>query len=164
MKTTTKTQSNKVVNKVATKRNINTTSPKLKGTPIQEVKIAKVSKRLSDKMQKIASFKIEEANGFQKLLHVSNLSEVETYGLNKALNLYLNNAVGVLSASQLELINFATIREFIGKSKKWNCLPVFTFHQITLIINAFIKEHHAPTRLTARAMRQGAKVLPKGKK
>ena len=160
----TKIEKKVVVNKVATKRNLTVTAPKLKGTPIKEFKPAKVSKRLSSKIEKIASFNIEEANGFQKLLHVSNLSEVETYGLNKALNLYLKNADGVLSASQMELISFATVKEFIGKSKKYASLPVFTFHQITLIINAFIKENHTPTKLTARAMKQGAKVLAKGKK
>jgi hypothetical protein len=154
----------KEVNKVA-KRNVNTTSPKLKGTPVvKEVKEAKVSKRLSDKMNKIANFKIEEANSFQKLLHIANVSEVESYGLNKALNLYIKNAEATLTASQMELLTFANIKEFINKSKKYASLPVFTFHQITLIVNSYIKEYHAPTKLTARAMKQGAKVLPKGKK
>jgi hypothetical protein len=165
MNNTVKNTSNKVVNKETTKRNLTTTAPKLKGKPgTKEVKEAKVSKRLSDKMSKIASFKMEEANGFQKLLYVSNLSEVESYGLNKALNLYIKNADGVLTASQMELLTFANIKEFINKSKKYASLPVFTFHQITLIVNSYIKEYHAPTKLTARAIKQGAKVLPKGKK
>jgi hypothetical protein len=64
----------------------------------------------------------------------------------------------------MELLTFANVKEFINKSKKYASLPVFTFHQITLIVNSYIKEHHAPTKLTARAMKQGAKVMPKGKK
>jgi NADH dehydrogenase/NADH:ubiquinone oxidoreductase subunit G len=163
MATKNATQVNKEVK--TNKRNLTTTEPKLQGKPVnKEVKEAKVSKRLADKMDKIANFKIEEANGFQKLLHIANVSEVESYGLNKALNLYIKNAEATLTASQMELLTFANIKEFINKSKRYASLPVFTFHQITLIVNAYIKEYHAPTKLTARAMKQGAKVMPKGKK
>lgn len=121
------------------------------------VNTPKVSKRLANKIEKIATFKSEEANNFTKLLHVSNLAEVETFGLNRALKIYIEKASTVLSPSQIGILTFDNVRKYIAESK-YKDLPVFSFHQITLICNSMVKTLHAETKRTERAIKQGAKV------
>lgn len=134
-----------------------TKKPVKKVQPIKAVSTPKVSKRLTEKMEKISGFNSEKANNFTKLLHVSNLAEVETFGLNRALKIYIEKANEVLSPSQIALLTFGNVKTYIEKSK-YKDLPVFSFHQITLICNGLIKEQHAETKRSEKAVKQGAKV------
>jgi hypothetical protein len=134
---------------------------------VKEIRIPQLSKRLSTKLDKIEKFDSEKANNFSKLLHVSNLTEIDTFGLNKVLKLYLEKASEVLSKGQIETITFANVVNYIQTSK-YKDLKLFSFHQITLICNSVIKENHKATRQAERAIKQGAKVVsnvsaPKGK-
>lgn len=129
-----------------------------------EVKVAKLSTRLGKKLEKIATFNSEEANNFQKLLHVSNLAETETYGLNRALKLYLEKAKGVLTKNQISVLTFQNVCAYINSSEKYKGLPLFTFHQITLICNAVVKENDKATKVAARVEKQGGVMGKKAEK
>lgn len=128
------------------------------------VKVAKLSKRLVTKLEKVENFNLTESNNFQKLLHVSNVTEVEMFGLNKALKTYIKNAKGILTPNQLKVLTFDNVLEYIKSSEKYKDLPLFSLHQITLISNAVIKEHDKATKLAARAEKQGAIVGKKADK
>jgi hypothetical protein len=128
------------------------------------VKVAKLSNRLATKLAKVENFNLPESNNFQKLLHVANVTEVEMFGLSKALKMYIKNAKGVLTPNQLKVLTFENVLEFVQNSPKYNGLPLFSLHQITLISNAVIKENDRATKLAARAEKQGAIVGKKADK
>jgi hypothetical protein len=105
----------------------------------KEIKKAQLSKRLQTKIDRINSYDKDKANNIQRLRHVANKTEVEMFGLNKALKTYLQHAKGELPQKHINLLKFNDIKEYINNSEKYKDLPLFTLNQITLICSAIIK-------------------------
>jgi len=127
----------------------------------KEIKKAQLSKRLQTKIDRINSYDSEKANNIQRLRHVANKTEVEMFGLNKALKMYLQNAKGELTPKQINLLKFNDIKEYINNSEKYKDLPLFTLNQITLICSAIIKANDEETKRQLRVERQNKKTAQK---
>lgn len=134
---------------------------KLKDVPKKST-IPQVSKALQTKVDKIAKFEEEKAQGvehndYQKLLHVSNKTTVATFNLSQALKMYLNQTKGEFTPKVMQCLTMKNVIAYIKESKYRN-LSLYTYHQITLICNAVIKEHNRGIAQLERAAKQQAKV------
>lgn len=119
---------------------------------------AQLSKKVAADLQKVMEFDKKGASAYKRLLIASKAAKLDGMGLNKAIKTYLSAAKGYLTPSQLECVTFANVKAAIEDSPKYSELPLFTFHQITLVCNKVIKDHDAATRAEVKAAKLAAKV------
>jgi hypothetical protein len=128
---------------------------------------AKVGRRLSTKMEKIANFDQGSATVWTTMLHAANDAEVNTFKLGNVLKMYLESLVSAdnvkVTDEMRAVLTFKNISKFITESPKYKHLPVYTFHQIKLICNSALKETIKSIELSERvakqAKNQSAKAL-----
>lgn len=156
-------------NKVIASKKVGTNVPKMSRklsavVKVDKVVIAKVivpkkiSSRLAKKLVSIDLFQLETSNSWDKLIHVANLSEVETFGLNRVLKMFLDKADGILTDSQMSHLTFKNVIDVI-KTSEYSELRLFSFHQIKLICNSVIKKLDYNTKIAIKVAKQGGKIV-----
>ena len=131
------------------------------------VKKAKISKRLAKKIEKVENFDSKNAGSWDRLMHVANLAEIDTFSLSKVVKTFLeaSKKAGVgLTPAQKKVLTFNNVKDYVNKSDKYSHLTHFSFHQVKLICNAVIKANDLNTKRAAKVKKQGGTVGKKADK
>ena len=148
----------------ATTKNASTKTKKINTKKDTTVNLPKLSKRISDKLDKIKTFEDDlkggvELNNWKRLQHISNVAEVELFGMNDMIRHFIavNNKKKLLSPKIMKCLTFKHVVAYV-KTSKYSHLSHFTAHQVKLICNAVIKEHNKGIAQLERAEKQSKKV------
>ena len=138
-------------------------------TPKKEksVKVAKIvtpkteSKKTIKLAESVAYFNVDNANSLQKLRYINNAVTLEGMNISKIGKNFIQYGGEVLTASQINALDFANIKAFVNSSVKYSGLKLFTPNDMVLICNAVIKLHDNATKIAVKVAKQGGKITQK---
>lgn len=125
----------------------------------KEVKKAVESKRASEMVSKIASFDVEKASSYDRLMDTKRRAVVDSMSLSRLAENFLASGVN-LTDKQRECLTFKNILVFV-KGSRYCDLNLFTPQQMVYICSGVIKLHDGNTARADRAVKQNKKEAAK---
>jgi hypothetical protein len=175
MKTNVKVNATKKVStkKLATNELVKVTAKKVaskKAVATKKEKAVKVTKIVTPRTESkktiklaesVAAFNIDNANSLQKLRFINNSVLLESMNISKIGKNFIQHGDEILTASQVNALDFANIKAFVNSSVKYSSLKLFTANDMVLICNAVIKLHDNATKIAVKVAKQGGKITQK---